>query len=394
MSTNNDDSVSSQGDPIEFDLSHIHIPHVHPGQEQPEQPEAGTITLYQQEETGENEEAEETQEETPEEENLSVDEIYVKTTLGSKVSENGNIKTRRDLLYAFVLTQKNPQLNLYFHCGLKDDPGLIDLEDRLWKTRVKKYKSSAAWIADGIFDMWMLLKKSDEMKQHDLISPNPSQRRSNRNGGTEEPAPVTRLRQHIEGLLKRKAQDDSKKSNKLVRKVQSQSKAGDFIQDKFAMENPHWQEIIKSTPCPCCDHTSLVSVKDEAILLQETHDLKQSYKNAMLDFARLGATAQKSTKKPKMPTFPNQVMMCMCVINRCVDFSTGRGCVTCQQKAKTTPLYMDPVTGQSQCEMCKCNCVAYFDRMNWSKVKAQTETEKAEKAKQKKEAEMKKAAGE
>ena len=86
--------------------------------------------------------------------------------------------------------------------------------------------------------------------------------------------------------------------------------------------------------------------------------------------------------------------MCMCIVSRCRDFHTGKGCFNCEVSVKIgiKPSF-DPMSGAVECNVCNCNCKAYFLRSNWSKLKAQQDVDSAQKAIEKKESIMKQAAG-
>ena len=325
---------------------------------------------------------------------LCEDDLWLKAALASKLAENQNLKFRRQLLYAFVfaLPGNPPNFNTYFHVSMKDNPRILQIQQKLWQTRVKKHQSQAAFISDCLFTLWILIKESDQKHDDDMKSDNPQQRSSSRNGGTPEPKPILSLRKHMKTLLGRKKADQVKNASKNITK---KSKDSDLIQDTFRRQNQGWSELIVTTPCPCCDHTSLVPSESESLLLQMTFDLKSKYKAEMIHWLALGKTQQKNSKKPKMPTFPKQYMMCMCIVSRCVDFHSGKGCPICTQRANSNALVLDPTSKVPICEVCSCNCMAYFDRMDWSKIKASSDVSKAkeEKAKSKRIADMKKAAG-
>ena len=70
-------------------------------------------------------------------------------------------------------------------------------------------------------------------------------------------------------------------TDKKQRSVNTQSKVGEFIQDEFARNNPDWFKRILSSPCPLCNHNSLVAHEKDKEILNEINLLKEHWKKRM-----------------------------------------------------------------------------------------------------------------
>ena len=329
---------------------------------------------------------------------LSESEMHVQMVMKSRRNENNTLKFRRDLLYSFVLGPAvQTHLHKFFHPSLKDDESLNDIHEKLMSTRVKKHKTRKDFIGDSLFSLWLTLKKSDALKDQDLVAPpsdNTPTRASSRASGTDDLAPIKSLRKFVKDIMKRKLFEDANKTDKKQRRVQASAKNTDFIQDEFARNNPNWHLLIKPSPCPLCAHTTIVPHEPDEVIVRETAMMRGEYTASMIEHAKLPPSKQNKKNKPKLPQFPKQHMMCMCMVNRCRDFHTGRGCLNCEASVKVgLKVAIDYVTGKSSCPMCNCTCSAYFVKSSWSKLKAQNDTDKAEKAKLKHEEDMRKASG-
>ena len=370
-----DNSTSTNGDPISFDLNEL--------AEQSQQKENDIIVNSDVEE-GDDASLSQIEKAYT---HLSEADEHIKQVLLSRRKENSTIKARRDLLFSFVFGTKGAHLKSFFHPEMESNTALLQLHEDLMKTCVRKHETRKKFIGESLFTIWMLLQESDRLKEEDLTL------RATRR--ETESTQIKNFRAFMVPISNRHNFDCVNATSKKQRSVKTQSKVGEFIQDEFARNNPDWFKKILSAPCPLCNHNSLVAHEKDEDILNEITLLKENWKKENADFHRLPPTEQAKRRKPKMPTYPKQHLICMCLVNRCRDFTTGKGCINCQSTTRSgADVSYNPITGHSNCSMCKCDCTAYFKRIEWSKIKAQVEVDKESKAIATREKMMQRAAGE
>ena len=318
--------------------------------------------------------------------NLSARDEHVKMVLLSRRKENGTMKIRRDLLFAFVFSQNHTHMRSFFHSSMADNKSIINLHDKLMKCRVRQHDTTKQFLGESLFTLFKLLHESDTLKDED-----PSTRNIRRGS---EPVQIKNLRAFFLTITNRYDFDEVNASDKKQRNIVSQNKSGSLIQDEYAQNNPDWKQRILPSPCPLCNHNCLLPHECDSDILKEITILKDEFLVKQSNFTKLSPTEQAKTKKPKQPVYPKQHIICMCVINRCRDYTTGKGCINCESTVRCgMKLNYNPVNGHSNCKMCQCPCTAYFKRIEWSKLKAQVEVDKEKKAIELKETQMRKAAG-
>ena len=381
---NDNDSLSSNGEDISFDLNELAQNAI-----------AEKNAVDNNEDNAEANAEESTPDNVPEVENplpddlfptLSAEDEHVKMVLLSRRKENGTIKKRRDLLFSFVFGTKNAHIKTFFHHSLHDNTALLNLHEDLMKCRARKHDTKKQFIGLSLFTFWMMLKKSDESKEAD-----PNIRNTRKDS---EPSQIQNLRAFIKPVNSRFEFDAVNGTDKKQRNILAQKNSGDFIQDEFVRNNPDWRNLILSSPCPLCNHNCLVPHERDEDLLDEIQAMKSSWQEANTKFHLMPPSQQNKSKKPKQPTYPKQHLICLCLVNRCRDFSSGKGCLNCESSVKSgMKLSYNPQTDNSNCKMCQCSCTAYFKRIEWNKLKSQVEVDKREKARETKEEAMKAAAG-
>ena len=317
---------------------------------------------------------------------LSDIDAHVMMVLSSRRKENRTMKERRDLLFSFVFGRSTSHLSSFFHPALADDHDLSILNNSLMKCRVRKHDCRMAFIGNSLFQLWMILQKSDDIKSDDK-SLKPSRENT-------EATQIKNLRHFIGDITKRYHFEKVNKTTKKHRIVSSSGKASEFLQDEFLLNNPNWFKEIHPSSCPLCNHNSIVAFEKDEDIVNEVSRLKADYTTKLQEFSKLPPSKQSKGTKPKMPVFPKQHMICMCSVNRCRDVTSGRGCINCEGAVKLgMKLNFDVETAETQCNMCRCSCTAFFERMKWTKLKAQVELDNAEKKKAIHAARMEKAAG-
>ena len=267
----------------------------------------------------------------------------------------------------------------FFHPTLHDDPSLLELSEVLWACRARRHDIKNAFVAKSLFTLWTKLEESDALRDSD-----PNQRPSR-----TETTQIHEFRKFVQEIIKQFQIDNA---NVTKKKPISMRKDGQFIQDEFAQSNPNWPDIVNTSPCPACGHQTLVAHEKDSDIIEEIAVLRDEYTKQMHAFVQLAPSKQKMSKKPKTPVYPKQHMMCMCSVSMCKDYRTGKGCINCEQTVQCGQLLSFHKNGKSKCDVCQCACVAYFKRVEWSKLKAQEDVKKAEKAKASKAAMLKKAA--
>ena len=283
------DCSSIPGPECEFDLSHIKVPSTPDNTDQ-------VLTQYSDTKYSDNEvECEQgnvqehgyendreevviannekpSEEEEDLEEPISELDQHIRLVFLSRRDENKNLKYRRDLLYSFVLGPAlQTHLHKFFHLALKDSSDISELHDKLMATRVKKHRMTSTFVAESMFSLWMVLRKSDALKDQDLVADDTAKRPSRHQ---EDLGPIKELRSFVKGIIKRKMFDDAKETKKKERKPSTSSTISDFVQDEFAHANPSWIKLIKPTACPLCNHNSIVPHEKEADIIKENKKIE------------------------------------------------------------------------------------------------------------------------
>ena len=365
-----DDDDASDDNIVSFDLSHL--VHTTPDTEvaqllgQPTQQSSNG----DEDDDDDNDNDDESQASSTKSLQLSPEDLHVQMVLKSRRKENNSIKFRRDLLFSFVLGPSCRKcLQDFYHPKMATNAALISLNKDVIGCRVRKHDTKKDFIGDCLFHLWKFLQESDELYKDDR-----SRRATSSN---VQPLPIKNLRAFINKILTRFKFESVNSTDKKQRSITAKNKVGDFIQDEVLQDNPKWMEDIRPTPCPLCNHNAIIPHENENDIRKETAELQSQYKAETSAYYSLTPANQKKNKPPKMPSFPKQHMICMCLVNRCVDFSTGRGCINCQAAIKCgMKLSFDPHTGQSKCPMCMCTCTAYFEKMKWTKIRAQSDVDK------------------
>ena len=358
-------STSTNGEDISFDLSHLTTPTTN----SPSTATANILPISQSNVTLNMETDQNTAEAFPD---LSEGSKHVQMVLLSRRKENMTLKFRRDLLFSFLWCAKGSLgIRSYFHTSMEKDAILTAWHAKLFQCRVKTHMTNNDFVGRGLFALWMKLKESDNAKKKDTNS------RQTRPGNSE-PEPVKKLRKLVDTILKRYTFEKASSGTKKPRRIpDSTPKSDPLCHDNFACDNKNWRKNVFPSPCPACDHHSICKFDKDEFIISENLKKRATFIEANLEFTRLGPTKQASSKKPKAPHMVRQRMICMCVLNQCVDYNTGKGCLNCQKtRATGAPLIMDPKTGSPSCPMCSCTCMAFFFRNDWTKLKVQTAIEK------------------
>ena len=294
----------------------------------------------------------------------------------SKKKENGTMKERKAILFDFSHLPTYP-LMTYFHPEMCDNSIIADLEKTLNKAKAHIHSIKNEFIASNLINLWKLLKESDSLPR--------------KTRAKAESKAVSNFRKFMSNITDRIFVDDKNDSEKKLRKISSEQKSGDFVQDQIAFERSEWKLSVLPHPCPLCNHNCIVPHQSSQYIVEETLKLRAARAVEMREYSKLSQTQQKKTKPPKMPTFPKQFVACMCCVNKCIDFSTGKGCINCEAMVTCgVKIDYDPITMKTNCPMCNCNCTAYFAKANWSKLKTQSDFDTHEKKRMK----MSEAAGE
>ena len=376
-------SVSTTGSPITFDLNHLLTEHRNSFQ--PSQP---GVTSNDEDEPDAAPEPDLT--EVPDSE-LNPTDRHVREVMRTKRKENLKVSDRIKILFGFVWncsnTSKSPHLRDYFHHSLGNHPLMESIHSTLMRRRLRKHDCKGDFLASELFKLYFLLKKSDEARDNDNDS---LPRRAVR----KEADALLKFRGYITAIIQRHDDEKIVEKSKKDKKVSSAPpRSNPMFHDDFARSRPKWRNEIFSTPCPACGHNSLVKYDTDKSIYNEVSKLRGSYTAANIQYAKLVPSVQATTKKPKHPNYPKQRMICMCVHYRCEDIHSGKGCPNCTKTASLNmALSFNPMTGTNDCPLCQCKCTLFFNKSDFHKLKAQEEVQR-DKARDTKAEEMRKAAG-
>ena len=342
-------SISTNGEDISFDLSHLTTTVT----ESPSVATANNQTISQTQDSPNEEQTQNDPDPFPE---LSEGSKHVQMVLLSRRKENMTLKDRRALLFSFLWGAKGALgIRSYFHSSLENDEILRAWHSKLFDCRIRTHMTNNEFVGRGLFALWMKLKESDNAKKNDTTA------RQTR-PGNPEPEPIRKLRKFVDVILKRYTFEKASNGAKKPRRIpDSTPKSDPLCHDNFARDNPHWRKNIYPSPCPACNHHSICKFDKDDYIVNENLKKHSTFTEANIAYARLGPTKQASTKKPKAPHMVRQRMICMYVLNRCIDYNSGKGCLNCSKtRATGASLIMDQNTGTPSCPMCKCQCMAFF----------------------------------
>jgi hypothetical protein len=262
-----------------------------------------------------------------------------------------------------------------YHCELNN----LDTFLRQCKGKRNDTLLTVEVCAQKLSLLWMALDASDALW-------------TGRRGGRSESAAIKGLRKYSAGVKARAMSELSKESSSkqggaLVRKKNfrrhNRTENGERLQERVLRRNKSsWTNMIdKVTPCPYCEHEMVIcmsSAQEHAKLVNQAND---AWKQEINEWREDGSN--KNTK-PRKPPLPKRLMACMCIVNKCKNTETGRGCSTCRDfvtNGATVPY--DYKLMRCTCTICQCNCDAVFRRDDWQDIFTQQQLQKQDKEKHK-----------
>ena len=279
------------------------------------------------------------------------------TFFNSRKDQNKDQKFRIGILENFVATPSMDML-LLFHKDIRDEPDLVALRDFLRRTKTRKSKFwTKEVISVQLATLVFMLKKSDVAVA------------AHRRSSFKEPTAIASFRAFLNKVEKRMKIDESteeamiKRGKRPVKTSAKKNALDETLQEEIVRTNPKWSKLVDNTmKCPNCLHNLLVPMVPWDRIERETSRLRREYEKAV-----------EAGDKPKVPTYPKQVYMCMCRVNTCRDVDLGTGCKMCENRCKMKlPSLYDGVKGLCLCETCQCECEISFPRKKWTTIYHQT----------------------
>ena len=156
------------------------------------------------------------------------------------------------------------------------------------------------------------------------------------------------------------------------------------VAEEILKNRPDWFVQRLKKKCPFCSHDLLSIVQTN----RQIFDLKEAIKKEFdFEVSRWKAGGSVGPKPKMTRKVPEQMVVCMCCVQNCVDPSTGKGCNTCQAMvAFNGKPDWDDQKNETNCEKCKCPCRAYFPFGKWTDVAVFAEQKKKGEEKVKNEA--------
>ena len=337
------------------------------------------------------EEAEPETKDDEELENLSFEERYdlemcdedkaLFELLQSKKKENAGVKDRINLLKRFYNPHSPHFFVNSFPRACREDPTMLEdlmafekyirkswmYSHRMWKNK---------YIARLMLMIWRLMERADDFPRREAIT---------------ERAHMSDFRSHMEGLIGRMmsdmADEENKKkrgSKKLGLQPTQNRKNGTYIQSLIMQNNPKWQEnLVTTDACPGCGLFFLVYerrpevVNEECARLRARYDeLKRQFYIENAQFEKKKGRKKDAPTPPPRPTYPKVMVACMCIVLKCRDMQTGKGCPVCNEMAIVVGRPIPWVDGRCTCSVCMSNCSLYFPISKIAEVRAQIEAER------------------
>ena len=116
-----------------------------------------------------------------------------------------------------------------------------------------------------------------------------------------------------------------------------------------------------------CNHYLVCPIETDAKIKLKNRDKNKKYTIAKAVWELEGKQTKSSA--PRKPKYISQQLACMCIVSKCRDSTTGRGCIQCESIAKSFGYVPYNAMGTTCiCEVCACNCRFLFDRNNHSKL--------------------------
>ena len=243
---------------------------------------------------------------------------------------------------------------LLFARDIRDDPELVKLRDFLKRTRTRKAKFwTKEVISVHLPTLVSMLRKSDAALA------------THKRSAAKEPTAIAKFRAFLDKVEKRMKIDESveeaiqKRGRRTIRTSAQKNSLDETLQEELVRVNPKWMKLIDtSMKCPSCLHSLLVPTVPWRVIETETIRLRRKYE-----------TEVAKGEKPKLPSYPKQIYMCMCRVNTCRDIELGTGCKTCEDRYKLRlPSLFDGMKGLCLCETCQCECEISFPRKKWSNI--------------------------
>ena len=297
--------------------------------------------------------------------------------LKTSKKENYNMAYRRELIMSFnsSKTKINPQQ--HFHESIVNN-SLFDSLKKFYRKALTYRENS--WRVDEcaeiINKLWRLVQLQDEHKNQQSLE------------HTKDSRPVQSLRSFIKPCLDRIATDEEI-VHRNTRKRNQFKTGNNVIQEGIvSKEGTKWTTRIEPHTCPKCNHTNVVSVRSVEDLVLEfskldsqyNEDLKQYENEVLAATYRIDGKKRKKIKKidePRKPSFPKQMMVCMCGVTKCKNIVDGRGCHHCNGLAKNNiQIPFNVKKAVCECALCKCDCNIEFAKTSWQSIATKVEQEK------------------
>ena len=142
------------------------------------------------------------------------------------------------------------------------------------------------------------------------------------------------------------------------------------VSSKIKQRDRCWKSKRLNYPCPMCTHGMLVTVDEGGPIFA---NLVMKYKQYEFATAQWQDNPkQKKADKPVEPKgHPQQWIVCMCSVSKCLNRRTGSGCVICEDFCKNGLEGTCPWPNDSyfcHCQVCQCNCGVFFPLHKWQDV--------------------------
>lgn len=300
----------------------------------------------------------------------------------SRSEGNLTLSQRIGLLYDF---QRKDFLS-WWHPGVANVAVFLILRFILIRTYSNRNKTKSYLVAMKLLLMKELLQMSDKL-------------RCDRGLRTKkEPSPLRNFRSYLEGVEEVKVSKamrgvGSKKKRNLKDRFSQPggSKTIFPVSSKIKQRDRCWKSKRLNYPCPMCSHGMLVAVDEGGPIFASLVMKYKQYDFAMAEWQE--NPRRKKSDKPLEPKgHPQQWIVCMCSVSKCLNRRTGSGCVVCEDFCKNgvedgvCPWPIDSYF--CHCEVCRCNCGVFFPLHKWQDVEfhkaeldAKEESDKKEKKK-------------
>lgn len=308
-----------------------------------------------------------------------VDDNVLLEFLKSTKSQNHNLTYRSNLVMSFQTSKVKISPQQHFLPQLEANPLLNDLKSFYRKSiTYKKNDWRSQECAVVLLNLWKLVVLQDQLAPT-LIDP------------PAESSAVSALRSFMLPCIERAANDERSK-NQAKRKRNLYRDNGRTLQDKIHRdEGTKWYSRIEPFPCPKCNHCNVIPVIPTDEFVMKVSKLEYEHKEALDKyeeelFASTHTKEGKRRKKPTMiinpppkPSFPKEMVACMCCVTKCNNIIDGRGCHHCHALTKSNiDIPFNITAAKCECELCQCDCSISFPKGSWQNIAADIEEERLE----------------